>query len=50
MDDRLLKAIISIIKLASYTLELLAVLQILYHFDHHNCAAKVQFYPLHNLA
>lgn len=50
MGDRLFKAIISIIRLASYTLELLAVLQILYHFDHHNCAAKIQFYPLHNLA
>lgn len=50
MGDRLFKAIISIIRLASYTLELLAVRQILYHFDHHNCAAKVQFYPLHNLA
>lgn len=36
--------------LASYTLELLAVLQIMLYFDHHNCAAKVLSYPLHNLA
>lgn len=32
---------ISVIMLASYTLELLAVLQIMSYFDHHNCAAKV---------
>lgn len=50
MGDKLFRGIISIIRLASYTLELLAVLQILYNFDHHNCAAKVQFYPLRNLA
>lgn len=36
--------------LASYTLELLAVLQIMSCFDHHNCAAKVLSCPLHNLA
>lgn len=49
MGDWLFRAIISIIRLASYWL-VLAVLQIQYHFDHHSCAAKVQFYPLHNLA
>lgn len=50
MGDWLCRAIIRITRLASYTLEVLAVLQILYNFNHHNCTAKVQFYPLHNLA
>lgn len=36
--------------IVSYTLELLAVLQMLDFFDHHNCVAKVLSYPLHNLA
>lgn len=38
MGEWLFRAIITIIRLASYTLEPLAVLQILYHFDHHNCS------------
>jgi len=46
MDIKMLR----ITMIVSYTLELLAVLQMLDFFDHHNCAAKVLSYPLHNLA
>lgn len=35
--------------IVSYTLELLAVLQILHYFDHSSCTAKVLSYPLHTL-